>query len=75
MKHFTFANNEIVNGQLADIIMALSVHPQLEKLDLPGMSIRRNECAALATLLRNTTKHLQQINLRDNNIGDDRIEA
>ena len=75
LKHFTFANNEIVNGQLADIIMALSVHPQLKKLELLRMNIGRNECTALATLLRNTTKHLQQINLRDNNIGDDRIEA
>ena len=74
LKHFRLAESEIEDAQLADIILALSVHPQLEKLDLPGMSIRRNECAALATLLRNTTKHLQHLNLRNNNIGDDGIE-
>ena len=75
LKHFTFANNEIVNGQLADIIMALSVHPQLKKLELLRMNIGRNECIALETLLCNTIKHLQTLNLRQNNIDDEGLDA
>ena len=75
LKHFIFEESEIGNGQLADIIIALSVHPQLEKLDLLGMNVGRNECTALATLLRNTTKQLQTLKLGRNNIDDEGVET
>ena len=60
---------------MVEIIVALSMHPQLEELRLPGMGIGRNECTALATLLRNTTKQLQTLNLSNNNIDDEAIEV
>ena len=63
LKHFTFSDSEIGNGQLVDVILALSMHPQLEELRLPGMGIGRAECTTMATLLRNTTKQLQTLNL------------
>ena len=59
---------------MVDIILASSMHPKLEYLELGGMNVGRNECTALADLLRNTTKHLQTLELYRNNI-DDGIEA
>ena len=50
------------------------MHPQLEKLDLIR-NVGRNECTALATLLRNTTQQLQTLNLYGNNIDDEGVEA
>ena len=64
-----------MEGRLADIITALSIHPQLDELDLIGMSIGRSECTALSTLLRCTTTQLQILNLRDNNIDDEGVEV
>ena len=75
LKHFTFSYSEIGDGQMVDIILALSVHTQLEKIVLSRMNIGRNECTALATLLRNTIKHLQTLNLVWNNIDDDGVET
>ena len=60
---------------MVDIILALSTHPQLEYLELSCMDIGRNECATLATLLSNTTKQLQTLDLDGNNIDDEGIEA
>ena len=67
--------NNVMDGQLVDIILALSMHPQLECLDLSCMDIGRNECTALSTLLSNTTKQLQTLGLYDNNIDDEGVEA
>ena len=68
-------DNEMENGQLVDIITALSMHPQLTVLRFECMSIGRNECTALSTLLRCTTTNLQKLNLSDNNIDDEGIEV
>jgi hypothetical protein len=68
LKRINLTDNEIRDGQLVDIILALSTHPQLEYLELSCMDIGRNECAALATLLSNTTKQLQTLDLDGNNI-------
>ena len=75
LKRIKLTDNEIGDGQLVDIILALSMHPQLEHLELSCMNIGRSECTALATLLRNTTKRLQTLNLLGNNIDDEGIEA
>ena len=69
-------NNQIGNGHLlatADLIVALSMHPQLEAIDLQGMSIGRNECTALVTLLQCTTRGLQKLNLSGNNIDNEKL--
>jgi len=71
LKQIDIANNEMVDGQLVDIITALSMHPQLEELDLSqNGTFGRNECTALSTLLRCTTFQLQKLILYDNNIDD-----
>ena len=59
LKTFDYSNNYSGAGNIVHIITVLSVHPQLEKLDLSGNIIGRNECTALATLLRYTTTQLQ----------------
>jgi len=75
LKRICLSDNEIEEGQLLDIIQALNTHPQLEVLDLSRMGIERNSCLALSTLLANTTKKLQTLNLEMNNIDDEGIEA
>ena len=59
-------SNQMGGAQLVEIIEALSVHPQLEKLDLRTMNVGRNECTALANLLRSTTTELQELDLCNN---------
>ena len=75
LKRINLATYEIGDGQSMDIIAALHTHPQLEHLDLAMMNIGRSSCTALADLLRNTTQHLQTLNLSLNNIDDEGIEA
>ena len=72
---FEFVDNEIRDEQLVDIITALSMHPKLEKLIFVGMSISRNECTALATLLRCNTTQLKALYLCRNNIDDEGAEV
>ena len=69
-KKITLSNMQMGDGQLSDIIVALSMHPQLEQIDLASMNIGRNECTALATLLQCTTTELQKLNLNHNRIDD-----
>ena len=68
-------NGMIVDGQLVNTILALGMHPQLEHLDLSMVEFGRSESTALATLLSNTTKQLQTLNLDGNDIDDDGVEA
>ena len=76
LKCICVENGEIEDGQMVDdIITALSMHPQLEEIHLERMNIGRNECTALATLLHNTTKQLQTLNLGRNKIDDEGVEA
>jgi len=74
LKHVSLTDNEIGDGQLVNIITALSVHPQLSELRFECMNIGRNECTALSTLLRCTTTKLQHLDLVDNNMDDECIE-
>ena len=75
LKCICVKDNEIGDGQQVEILLALSMHPQLEKIDLSRMNVGRNECTALATLLHNTTKQLQTLNLDGNNIDDEGVET
>jgi len=75
LKNINISDNIIGIGQLVNIITALSMHPQLEQLDLTWMRIGINECTALSTLLRCTTTKLQKLNLHGNNIDDEGVEV
>jgi len=68
-------NNEMVNEQVVDIIKALSVHPQLERLSFTNMNIGRNECTVLTTLLRYTATKLQKLSLYGANVDDEGMEV
>jgi len=77
LNHFSLCDNEITNGQVVEIITALSMHPQLTKLylsDNAPSNMGRNECTALSTLLRCTTTQLQELILNENNIDDVGVE-
>ena len=66
--------NGIEDGQLVDIIVALSTHPHLKTLKLYRNQMGRNTCMALATLVQWTATELSGLCLGDNAIGDEGIE-
>ena len=70
LKGFEFSSINAENSYY--IITSLSMHPQLENIRLGGMNIGRNECSALATLLRCTSTNLRNLCL-DNNLIDDTV--
>jgi len=69
-----YDESNIEDGQLVDIITALSMHPQLTELRLSDVHMGRNECMALSTLLRWTTNKLQKLSLYDDGIDDEGLE-
>ena len=77
LKQFSLQDNDMEDGQLVDIITALSMHPQLTELCLVnnGTNMGRNECTALSTLLRCTTTQLKALNLDNNDIDDEGVEV
>jgi len=75
LNELSIDSNEMVNGQVVDIITTLSVHPQLERLSFAIMNIGSNECAALSTLLRYTATKLKSLNLYRANIDDEGMEV
>ena len=58
-----------------DIITALSKHPHLKKLELSGTLINTKGCMALATLLRCSAAELRDLDLGENEINDEGIDA
>ena len=74
LKTFDYTNNYNGAGNIFDIITALSMHPQLEKLRLCGNNIGRNEYTALSTLLHCTTAQLQELILYNNDIDDEGVD-
>jgi len=71
LKQIDIINNEMVDGQLVDIITAMSKHPQLEELDLSqNGTFGRNECTALSTLLRCTTSQLKTLIIYNSYVND-----
>ena len=75
LKHIFLSDIHFEAGHVSQIVLALSVHPQLKELRLPRMNIGQNECTALSTLLRITTKQLQTLWLSNNNIDDEGVET
>ena len=74
LKHFYLYETDM-GDDLVDIITALSMHPQLTKFSLLDNVIGRNECTALATLLRCTTTKLQKLCLARDNIDDEGVKV
>ena len=68
-------NNNISDQELVDIIIALSMHPRLEHLDLDGNRLGINGCKALATLLQHSATELEHLDISNNEIGDDGMNA
>jgi len=75
LNEVVFSSNQIGSENIVDIITALSMHPQLNRIVLDGMNIGRNPCTALSTLLRCSTTNLQSLSLNDNDIDDDGIKS
>mmetsp|Transcript_31141 Transcript_31141/g.50856 ORF Transcript_31141/g.50856 Transcript_31141/m.50856 type:complete len:457 (+) Transcript_31141:78-1448(+) len=75
LKRFALINCGIGDEPLVGIILALSMHPQLEELGLQGSGMGRNGCVALATLLRWRATELHTLNLSYNGIDDEGVEA
>ena len=67
-------NNGIEDGDMANIIDALNMHP-VKRLILKGTGLAKNGCAALATLLQCSTTELWYLCISNNDIDDEGIEA
>ena len=65
LKRLTICDNRIDDHGLVDIITALSIHPQLEVLELSYSNIGRIQVEALSNLLLHTTQ-LKTLNLQGN---------
>ena len=75
LKNVVLAENNISDEALVDIITSLSMHPQLQKIEMVDNTLSVNGCKAVATLLRNSVTQLQHLDLADNEINDEGIEA
>ena len=75
LKVISIDSNRMGDEPLVDIIEALSAHPQPEQLKLWSMNIGSNECTALANVLNSTMAALQELNLYNNNIDDEGVDA
>ena len=62
-------------GRWVDLIVSMSVHPQLTQLAFGGMIFGRNECTALAGLIQWTTKDLKLLEIYESDIDDEGIET
>jgi len=74
LKHVKLSNNQMGDEPLAEIIEAVSLHSQLEKLELWRMNIGRKEYSALANLLLMTSE-LRALNLCNTGFDDEGMEA
>jgi len=75
LEHVELLNNDISDESMVDIITSLSIHPRLEELELYGNRISTNGCMALSTLLRFSCTMLKALNLDNNEINDEGIDA
>ena len=60
---------------MVDIITSLSMHPNLQTLWLSGNRLSTKGCTAMATLFRCSATELQHLDLGDNEINDEGIDA
>ncbi len=71
LRKISFEDSEASDVVLAEIIKAISTHPQLEELDLGGNNLGREGCAALGNALKVCRNpQLQNLYLCNNFIGD-----
>ena len=77
LKSIRLIDNIFQDGQscVTEIIRAMSMHPQLETIELVGMSIGRNEYKALSHLLKWNATNLKSLDLSINDIDDEGVEA
>ena len=75
LKVIKFERNRMGGERLVEITEALAVHPQLEQLQLPSMNIGRNGCAAIAFLLSHAATKLHTLDLRNNSINNEGVDA
>ena len=69
-------DNNIADHHMVDIIVALSMHPNLKYLDLDGNHLSKKGCVALSTLLQCSATELKELSISDNPMIDDEgIEA
>ena len=69
-------DNDIADHNMVDIIVALSMHPNLQYLSLAGNHLSIKGCLALATLLQCSATELKELSILDNQMIDDEgIEA
>jgi hypothetical protein len=75
LKCINFTDNQMGGEQSAEIIEAMSVHPQLEQLGMGGMNIegRNKNVLALANLLshEHPNSSLERLDVGYNNVGDE----
>ena len=60
---------------MVDIITSLSMHPRLEQIDLSGNRLNKNGCMTLSIFLRCSATDLWDLDLGDNEINDEGIDA
>jgi len=75
LQHVTLLNSNIADEGMVDIITSLSMHTNLQYLDLDGNRIRKNGCIALATLLTCSTTELETLDLGNVELDDEGIDT
>ena len=70
------SNVNISDMGMVDIITALSIHPNLKTLHMEDTnSLNTNGCKALSTLLKCSVPKLRTLDLSNNELDDERIDA
>ena len=73
LKFVRISDIQMGGERLSEIVEALSIHPQLKELSFQCMHAGRNECTALATLLR-VASDLNVLNLCHNDVDDEGVD-
>jgi len=75
LKTVSLSRNNISDEAFADIITSMSMHPRIEEVHLNGNRLGKNGCITLATLLKCSCTELKTLNLTNNEIDDEGIDA
>ena len=75
LQKVTLTDCNISDQGLVDIITALSMHPKLQHIELIGNRMSTKGCTTLATLLRCSCTELESLDLDNNVINDEGIDA
>jgi len=71
----TIINADIADEGLVEIITALSMHPNMKGLCLNGNQLQKNGCKALSNLLKYSCTEFEHLNLDNNEMDDEGIDA